>query len=204
MTSSLGDLARRFRPDAESFPGKPWLAGADQTKTAQFRHDYQQCFPQRPLVGLSWRQEAGDDEKLLAPLQPLFNDQRMGIVSIQRGADRGRLSTIAAETGCDFVVDPRVDANLSLLDYASQLAALDIVVAADDLAAAIAMALGKPVIKLCLSGAEHWAWGWAGASCVWARNVRIIRAAQDGAHWVGAVRAVLDSGMLEGVGHESP
>lgn len=204
MTSSLGDLARRFRPDAAAFPGKPWLASSDLPKAIQFRHDYRQCFPQRPLVGLSWRQQAGDDETLLAPLQPLFHDQRMGIVSIQRGADRGRLSTIAAETGCDFVVDPRVESSQSLLDYAAQLAALDIVVAADDLAAAIAMALGKPVIKLCLSGAEHWAWGWAGASCVWARNVRIIRAPQDGAHWVGAVCAMLDNGMLEGVDHESP
>lgn len=201
MSSSLGDLARRFRPDAVSFPNKAWLDGAGLEKTDLFRTDYRQCFPQRILVGLSWRQGDGDDAALLAGLEPLFQHEKMGVVSLQRGADREQLASIAAATGFNFVVDPRVDAGENLLDYAAQLMALDVIVTVDDLTAAIAIALGKPVIKVSVGASEHWAWGWTGPSCVWGRNVHIIRRAQG--HWIGAALAALEGGVLEGVGHES-
>jgi len=203
LSSSLGDLARRFRADAAAFPGTSWLADFASEKTAQWRAEYQQCFPGLPLVGLSWRNGDGEDAEHLARLQPLFLTPHVGIISVQRGTDREHLASIASSAGYNFVVDPRVDLQAGLIDYAAQLAALDAVVAADDLTAILGSALGKPVIKVVADAEEHWAWGWAGASCVWNRNIHIMRKAVAGAHWAEAALTALAGGMLKGVGHES-
>lgn len=203
LSSSLGDLARRFRPDAAAFSGLPWLAGFATDQTTQWRAEYQNVFPGRALVGLAWRNGDGEDAEHLARLQPLFLNDGIGIISVQRGADRDRLAAIASQAGYNFVVDPRVDGQAKLADYASQLAALDIVVAVDDVTAILAGALGKPVIKVATEADGHWAWGLAGASCVWSRNIHIMRKAQTGVHWANAALTLLAGGMLKGVGHES-
>lgn len=203
LSSSLGDLARRFRAEPAAFPSSPWLARFVGEHTAAWRAEYQSCFPGRPLVGLAWRNGDGEDAEHLARLQPLFADAGVGIVSVQRGVDRERLAAIAVEAGYNFVVDPRIDGKANLLDYASQLAALDVVVAVDDVAAILGAALGKPVIKIISETDGHWAWGWSGTSCVWGRNIHIMRKAEVGERWADAALAALRAGMLKGVGHES-
>ena len=191
LSSSLGDLARRFRPDAASFPAKPWLDRKVLDRSAALRAEYQQCFPGRPLVGLSWRGESAENEQGLAGFLPLLKDAAFGIVSVQRGADRGALASFAAEAGCDFVVDPRIDAAQDLPGYASQIAALDVVVAVDDFAATLALGLGLETVKLCRSGTEHWSWGLSGSSCVWGRNVHIMREVTDKAPGLASLRDII-------------
>ncbi|WP_374377212.1 tetratricopeptide repeat protein [Dongia sp.] len=193
LSSSLGDLARRFRGDRESFSAKPWLDPRSLDRSAALRAEYQQCFPGRPLVGLSWRGENADNEQLLARFLPLLKDPAFGVVSVQRGADRGALASFAAEAGCDFAVDPRIDGMQDLAAYAGQLAALDVVVAEDDLTAVLALGLGRQTVKLCRSGTEHWAWGLSGPSCVWGGNVHIMREATDPAQGLASLRDAVAS-----------
>lgn len=190
MSSSLGDLARRFRPNADKFPGTAWFDRARLAGAEKMRAEYQQCFPGRSLVGLAWRGEEGDDERLLPMVLPLLQAPEFGIVSLQRAVDRGQLAAFAAESGCDFIVDPRVDPAQNLTDFAAQIAAVDIVVAVDDFTAVLAAALGCHVVKVA-SGGDHWAWGNAGSSCLWQKNVHIIRQVDFKEHWVGPVLAAL-------------
>jgi tetratricopeptide (TPR) repeat protein len=191
LSSSLGDLARRFRADAGAFPASPWLGALSADQVGQWRSEYQQCFPGRPLVGLAWRNGDGEDAEHLAKLQPFFLDDSIGVVAVQRGVDRERLAAIASQAGYNFVVDPRLDGQSGLVEYAAQLSALDAVIAVDDVTAIVAGALGKPVLKIVANEDAHWAWGWSGASCVWSRNIHIMRKAETGAHWAGAALAAL-------------
>lgn len=196
LASSLGDLARRFRGAADAFPGQPWLALPDHARTAELRREYMACFPGRKLVGLAWRGGEGDDRQALTPWQPLLARADLGVVAVQANADRAQLSAFVAETGHDLVLDARIDGSANLVDYATQLAAMDLVIAVDDLTAVLAMALGRPVWKIASGATDHWCWGTDGKYCIWARHARILR-----------TRAVGDSGidlvMSELTGFES-
>ena len=60
---------------------------------------------------------------------------------------------------------------------AGALAALDLLISSEDLAATLAGAVGKPVWKIAGVNA-HWSWGIEGAASKWHPTARVIRAGQ--------------------------
>jgi tetratricopeptide (TPR) repeat protein len=181
MASSLGDLAARFRPSETSFGKHQGLAPVDPARTAALRAEYQAQFPGRKLVGLSWRHGQGVDREPLERWAALFARETVGVVAIQIGADREQLAAFCNETGLPLLHDPRTDGAASSADYAVQLAALDLVIAADDIAAVLAASLGCPAFKLA-TGIEHWGWGAEGERTVWLPAARVFRSSvEDGA-----------------------
>jgi hypothetical protein len=60
---------------------------------------------------------------------------------------------------------------------AGTLAALDLLISSEDLAATLAGAVGKPVWKIAGVNA-HWSWGIEGGASKWHPTARVIRAAQ--------------------------
>jgi len=70
------------------------------------------------------------------------------------------------------------------------LAALDLLISTEDLAATLAGAMGKPVWKFAGSNA-HWSWGAAGAGSKWHPTARILRAGGGTESLIAVVRADL-------------
>ena len=84
-----------------------------------------------------------------------------------------------------------------LVALAEQLAATDLLIAADDVAATLAEALGRPVWKMA-HASDHWSWRAEGAASKWHPGARIFRldsGAED--HSMAAMRAAL----AQEVGH---
>ena len=70
-----------------------------------------------------------------------------------------------------MIVDPR--GRESLAAYAAQIAAVDAVLAVDDVTAHLAALLGKPVVKP-VSRVDHWCWGGSDQPQPWYKNVTTV------------------------------
>lgn len=190
MASSLGDLAARFRPDASTFRQHQGLLPTDSKRVAALRAGYQASLPGRKLVGLSWRHGPGADLAPLLAWSELFKRTDIAVVAIQIGADPDQLAAFGAQTGHNMISDPRIDGTASSVDYATQLAALDLVIAADDVPAFLAASLRRPAYKIA-SGIEHWGWGAEGEATVWTPHARVIRSSTGSAPQVEQVLKAL-------------
>ena len=167
--STLGDLAARFRPSDEAFPRRAAPAlNADATRVAELRAEYQASLPGRFLVGLAWRNGRETDRRSsrLTDWLPLLDRPEYGVVALCTGNVEAELSAFAEDTGRDLIHDRRLEFAGDLGDYAAQIQACDAVVAVEDLAGAMAGALGRPVVKL-RRPVDHWWWGAEGAANPW-------------------------------------
>jgi tetratricopeptide (TPR) repeat protein len=190
VASSLGDLMARYRGRSAEFPvrSRPCLT-LDPQRVAALRAEYQACFPGRPLVGLSWRHTGNDaaGSTALASWLPLIDRSELGIVAVHPGAADAELAHFAAETGRNLIFDRRIDLAQDLVPFCIQMAACDLVVAVDDLAACIAQMLGKPLVKLARP-VDHWWWGCQDGGSIWFPGARLVRAREP----VSAIAAVVD------------
>jgi tetratricopeptide (TPR) repeat protein len=200
--SSLGDLAARFRADAEAFTKRPktYLA-ADPARAAELRAAYLANFPDRKLVGLSWRHAKQDDQSRITEIQdwlPLLDRADIAVVALCLGPAETELSHFAAESGRDLVFDRRIDTAGNLGDYAAQIQACDLVIAVEDLTATLAGAMGRPVMKL-RKPVDHWWWGVEGAACPWFPDLRpVVASGSAAAQTVEEVMALLDPMLAAG------
>lgn len=177
IVSSLGDLAARYRADAGKFPvGAVPLLKPDLNLANQFQADYRAVMPEKKLIGLSWRGGEGAAKTALQDWLPLFDLENLGVVNVQRDAKDDELNEFAA-AGRDMIIDPRAKGDLSA--YLAQLAALDAVVAVDDVTAHLAALLGKPVIKV-VSVIDHWCWGSDTNRQMWYEKLRTVFQGADG------------------------
>ena len=191
--STLGDLAARFRGAAEQFPKrrKPWLAG-DPAKVAALRAEYLASFPDRKLVGLSWRGAKKGEAKRVTEIAdwiPLLDRADLAVVALCLSPAEAELSQFAAESGRDLVFDRRVDCSADLADYAAQIEACDLVIAVEDLTATLAAALGRRVIKI-RKPVDHWWWGEEGEATPWFPDLHSVVAPASGGE---AARIVAES-----------
>lgn len=176
IQTSLGDLAARYRATASDFAGEPFKLGSDATATRQFATEYREVMPGQRLIGLAWRGGDWSVKSSLTDWLALFDAEGIAVVSLQRNPTKADLDSLA-ETGRNMIVDPRVDNNLTA--YAAQIAALDGVIALDDVTAHMAAHLGKRVVKP-VSRVDNWCWGSPDARQLWYKNVTTIF--QEGAH----------------------
>src|SRR5581483_524701 len=123
---------------------KSWL-NADPAKVAALRGEYLANFPERKLVGLSWRgTKKGESGHVteIADWIPLLDRTDLAVVALCLSPVEAELAQFAAESGRDLVFDRRIDCSAELSDYAAQIEACDLVIAVEDLTAALAGALG--------------------------------------------------------------
>jgi tetratricopeptide (TPR) repeat protein len=172
IVSSLGDLAGRFRPTDDAFMQRQArVLRPDPERVATLRAEYEQSLPGKRLIGLSWR---GTMSKKGLPTLPdwlpLLDRPDLAVVALQPGSIEAELAQLSAETGRDLIFDRRLKAAHDLAGYAAQIAACDLVLAAEDLTALLAQGLGLPVIKL-RHPVDQWWWGTAEGHSPWFRNL---------------------------------
>ncbi len=182
IAASLGDLAMVY----ERAPRSAWLV-QDRAAIAVRRTDYLGEAGGR-VVGLSWR-IADTPCHGLEPFAPLLEIPGIRWVALPSGRGSPGLERFIASLGEAVVYDPAAMSDLS--GAAEQIAATDLLIAADDVAATLAEALGRPVWKMA-GASDHWSWRAEGATSKWHPGARIFRldsGAED--HSMAAMSAAL-------------
>jgi tetratricopeptide (TPR) repeat protein len=184
-----GSLPRFLRNNQAAFAAvkSPYLV-ADTTERNRFRSQYDDG---RLLIGVAWHTRntnSGRKRSLaLSTLAPLFDNPRMKWMSLQYG-DHAELEAQGQAAGVPLLVDRTVDQLDNIDRFASQVAAMDMVIAIDNSAAHLAAALGLPTWLL-LPCAPDWRWLLQTERSPWYPTMRIFRQPQLG-DWSSVVRQV--------------
>jgi tetratricopeptide (TPR) repeat protein len=190
VTAFIGSLPRRFRRRFEDFPSTVGFLQADPTRVAAWRTRLSQRGAGLK-VGIAWK--GGKDRETQAkrtiPLEqwgPVFQVPGVRFFNLQHGpaaADaavaRNRFG-VSLDDGVDC--DPLAD----LDDFCAKLAALDLVISADNSTVHLAGALGRPVWTL-LPFSADWRWMLERESTPWYPSMRLVRCRSAGA-WSDLMR----------------
>jgi hypothetical protein len=140
-----------------------------------------------PKVGVIFQANPGgpgfaDKSMQVADLMPLLSLSGIDVVNLQYGP--AAREVVGASPG---VIDP-LPADLPLDEYGAVLAATDLVIAVDTMAAHFAGALGH-ARWAAVPHSPHWIWGLGGATTPWYPLARIFRQERN-RDWSGAVAAI--------------
>ena len=108
-------------------------------------------------------------------LTPLVQLEGIDLVNLQSSSEGRELARFAADA-----IDP-LQAPLTLDEFTATLAATNVTVSVDTMAAHCAGALGRPVLVM-LTDAPAWYWGVGGDKCRWYPSARLFRRSA-GAVW---------------------
>jgi hypothetical protein len=171
----MGGLPGLFRNAVSDFARtkSPYLV-CDAALREDFRARYADG---RLVVGLAWFTRGKKTGKArsveLAALSPLFALPGIRWVSLQYG-DFDRVEAEIDAVGGPVEVDRSVDQSKDLDRFASQIAAMDLVVTIDNATAHLAGALGVPAWVL-LPLAADWRWFERREDCPWYPALRLLR-----------------------------
>jgi hypothetical protein len=190
-----GSLGKILRDDISKFPRQASFLKADNEQTRAIRRAYQERFPGKLLVGLSWRggTTVGTNKYARSlrceEMQPLTKLNNVQFVNLQYGdslEDRDNLNAL----GLDIYHDTEVDPLLSLDNQAAQLCALDLVLSVDNTTVHLAGALGVKTYLL-LPTDPDWRWGLERTDSYWYPSLTLIRST-DPSSWIKAVEAAVE------------
>jgi hypothetical protein len=170
----------------DTLPPVPYLE-ADPIQVEAWRARYQRLgHSGYRKVGVVW--QANPSNRLLThrsmranDLIPLAQLDGVDLINLQSSSEGRELIGVAADA-----IDPS-QTPLTLDEFAAALAATNVVVSVDTMAAHCAGALGHPVLVM-LTDAPAWYWGAGGDKCRWYPSARLFRRA--GADWATTVQAV--------------
>ncbi|TXH38468.1 MAG: tetratricopeptide repeat protein [Rhodospirillaceae bacterium] len=152
---ALADLGGRYGTNPEAFGEAVPYMHFDLTRAAALRQDYRAALSCDRLIGLCWR--GGDLAIPLALWRPILRMAGYGFVSLQPGPAHQELHEVFDSLDMQAVRDPSIDPQSNLRSYATQLAAMDLVIAIDDVTAHLAAALGVTTACL-LPRVADWRW----------------------------------------------
>ena len=174
----IGSLPALFRSSSAAFASiqSPYLV-ADPVARQRFRARYADG---RRLVGLAWQTKSPKAARSrsinLSLLAPLFALPGIRWISLQYG-DHDALQAQAAEADAPILIDRTVDQFSDLDGFASQIAAMDTVLAIDNSTAHLAGSLGVPTCVL-LPFAADWRWFEKREDSPWYPTLRLFRQPQ--------------------------
>ncbi|HEV8389627.1 MAG TPA: tetratricopeptide repeat protein [Dongiaceae bacterium] len=184
--ASLADLAAGY---AKNLAGG-WLP-ADRATAASQRQRLLAGETNTRLVGLAWV-PTGAAQGGLAPFAPLFEIPGIRWAALPMGPITPALAQFLSAPGCPLIFESTWMRD-GLGSIAGLLAALDLLISGEDLAATLAGALGQPVWKIAGANA-HWSWGADSAGSKWHPTARIFRAREGSGPPIAAMRADLEQG----------
>lgn len=175
-------------PSAGSAPS-PYLA-ADPARIAAWRARYDAALPGRRIVGVVWRASPTNvsSPRRSVPVEalaPLASQANVGFVNLQGGPAEGRDAIAPILPG---MFDALADGEPALDDYAAAIAATDVLVTVDTMAAHLAGAMGHAALVL-VPAEPHFYWGLGRNDCPWYPTLRLFRQAERGV-WDDAVAGV--------------
>ncbi len=184
IAASLGDLISAY----PRTPSGGWLP-VDRADAASRRVRLVTGGGQRRVVGLAWQPTASPHGGL-EPFAPLLEMPDICWVALPMGNVNSALAQFLSAPGGPLLFESTWFRD-GLGSVAGLLAALDLLISAEDLAATLAGAIGKPVWKIAGIGA-HWSWLAEGAGSKWHPTARILRAGQEIGPLIAGIRADLD------------
>ncbi len=177
----LGSAAQWYRPDLDSFPKHPGYLVADKNLTRELRATYLPTSRPTPLIGISWRtkeQTKFSPEKTLglANWGPLLSVPGATFVNLQYGDCRTEISEVEQSLGVQIISDSRIDSLKDLDSFASQVAAMDLVITISNATAHMAGALNVPVWTMVPKGfGAMWHWFLERDDSPWYPSMRLLR-----------------------------
>lgn len=177
----LSNAARWYRPNFESFPMAPGYLSADAKLTRELRQSYQSKARQAVLIGISWRttvQAKVTTEKTieLEKWGSVLSMPGAIFVNLQYGDCRAEVSEVEKSLGVQIISDPRIDPLKDLDSFASQVAAMDLVITNSNATAHMAGALNIPVWTLVPKGfGGIWHWFLERDDSPWYPSMRLLR-----------------------------
>jgi ADP-heptose:LPS heptosyltransferase len=173
-----------------AWPTAPYLT-ADPAQIAAWRARYRRHGREGARkIGLVW--QANRSNTVLAnrslraaDLAPLAQIEGVDFINLQHGVDRNDLAKVLP------AIDP-MPTELPLDEFAAALAATDLVISVDTMAAHCAGALGHPVFVV-LAEKPGWWWGAEGEVSLWYPSARLFRrrAGSDRTDVVATIATVL-------------
>ncbi len=189
---AAGSVGQWTRPSFGAFPVVSSYLHADADQTAALRSKYTAHRPGHLVVGVAWR-SAGvvDSDAKSVGLQqwdPILSVPGVTFVNLQYGDNGDEIAAARSAFGADIIEDDEVDSLTDLDSFASQVAAMDLVISSSNSAAHMAGALGVPVFCLvprALGNGRRWYWFGDGSYAPWYRSMTLFR--QKEATWADAV-----------------
>jgi tetratricopeptide (TPR) repeat protein len=181
---ALGDLCRWLRRDAEGFatPSAYLQADADAVEAVRVRYG---ALGPGLKIGIAWRSKPRSDtpenvrfseskSTALERWRPILTNPDVHFVNLQYGDCADELAAVKDQFGVTVHVDASVDQMTSLDDFAAQIAALDMVVAASNTTVHVAGAQGRPVWTM-LPYVPDWRWQLRREDTLWYPAMRLYR-----------------------------
>ena len=191
LHAPLGNAGRWLRADLASFPARPPYLVADSQQRQTLRNRYLER-GNDVLVGIAWYSKSRiysvRKSMTLHDLRQLLEMPGITFIDLQYGDTSEERKAFTAETGIEVFHDDGVDQLADLDIFASQVAAMDMVVTISNTTAHMAGALGVPTL-LMLETAPIWYWMLERENCPWYPSLRLFRQQERGA-WKGVVEGV--------------
>jgi tetratricopeptide (TPR) repeat protein len=191
---AIGSLPKFLRPDPRTFSEQKAYLIPHAGKLKMW-HDRFTLLGNGLKVGISWRGGSTSDEKLtrsilLAQWAQLFSLQRIQYVNLQYGDCDEELRVAKESIGVTIHDWEDADPLKDLDNFASQVAALDLVISIDNATVHMAGALGIPVWTL-LPFVPNWRWMLDREGSPWYPAMRLFRQPSPG-EWQPVMDRVKD------------
>ncbi len=174
----LGELHVWLRPTLAELPPPKQLFQPDLETRNRFRSQWEQLYPGRRYIGLSWLSHStynGASKSIpLALLDPILQTPDTVFVCAQYGDGVVKLAEHARQRGILVHVDPTCNALSDLEIAAAQLAAMDEFVSVSNASVHLAGALGVKTHAL-IGRRPVWHWFLQGAQSRWYPDVTLYR-----------------------------
>jgi tetratricopeptide (TPR) repeat protein len=203
--AAAGDLPELLGGDIERLPGKSGVLVADPALKLKLRKRYEDLFPGKRLIGISWRsgnRDSAATRSLELPYwKPLFDLEDCAFISLQYGDITRDLEELKEQLGDKVYWDKEIVPTGDLDPFTAQISALDMVVSVDNSTVHFAGGLGKPCWAM-LPLNSDWRWQIDRSDTVWYDSVELIRPDKERG-WDGAIEgvaqrmAVLDDAPLK-------
>src|SRR5262249_35732699 len=176
--AAMGELYRLLGCDMEGLPNRQGFLIPEPALALKLRNRYRAMFPGKRLIGISWRSGNRDSATIrsidLTLWGPILATSDCAFISLQYGDVSRDLEAVRTETGhvvyCDREVDP-----LQYPDpFPAQIAAMDLVISADNSTVHFAGAIGKPCWVLLPVNAD-WRWLVGRTKSLWYESLELIR-----------------------------
>jgi ADP-heptose:LPS heptosyltransferase len=191
--ASLSQLALHLRPTIASYPRRASNLSADPAEVNELRQRYKQDSPDR-LVGIAWHSanpQAGTEKSTsLVEWQEILRTPGYRFVSLQYGDHAAAYRQLKDATGLSLIVDRTVDSKKDLARFASQVAAMDLVISVSNTTVHFAGALNVPVWTLVpASVGRIWYWFLERTDSPWYPSMRLFRQNRD-AGWAPILQSI--------------
>ncbi|SFH80129.1 Tfp pilus assembly protein PilF [Pseudomonas guineae] len=189
-----GSLCKILRSDIGKFSKPNAFLQAEKEKTKIIRSSYKKQFPEKLLVGISWRggTTAGTNKYTRSlkhnEMQALSALTNVQFINLQYGNTEDELASLT-DIGLDIYNDRDINPLVNIDDQAAQISALDLIITIDNTTVHLAGALGMPTYLL-LPADPDWRWGLEQETSYWYPSVEFIRN-QNTQNWMNAIETAI-------------